>query len=409
MISFMLLLTLGCAFLCLSAGLWANARQSMREAEGAFTTIAVLNDAEFMPMISNNQAPKYAPELLERVKESGVGSRYTLIADARQSLTGYSENLYGVMISDRKHTGRSMPSFTTPYAPSVLVAECIEVAKRTEVELDSIGDTAYRATFRIDHGASPAVHPGYSDIHTLKMESICYFSLGSPIFQEGKTYMLYTAEMGIKPKKAGLFTEVEAGDGTAYSIFDMSINALFEVDICGLYGYSLEDSYCDTFEYDAETDSIHGDWKGIDSINAGYSSISIMYDDALPIMPFIELTDGTGVENVLNSQYGEMWERIIRQCSVSHHSFQIFRTNSPDSMLPFNQRRVSFVAGRGFTQDEYMNGDRVCAVSSEFAQANGLEVGDTLTTELFNAGYQCNALILGSDTFYPGRYIWHGD
>ena len=43
LISFVLLM-FSCAFLCLSAGLWANARQSMREAEGAFTTIAFLND-----------------------------------------------------------------------------------------------------------------------------------------------------------------------------------------------------------------------------------------------------------------------------------------------------------------------------------------------------------------------------
>lgn len=90
LISFVLLLTLSCAFLCLSAGLWANARQSMRAAEGAFTTIAFLNDAELMPMRSNDQAPKYAPEVLERVKESGAGSRYTLMADARQSLTIYT-------------------------------------------------------------------------------------------------------------------------------------------------------------------------------------------------------------------------------------------------------------------------------------------------------------------------------
>ena len=89
LISFVLLM-FSCAFLCLSAGLWANARQSMREAEGAFTTIAFINDAEFMPMRSNDQAPKYAQEVLERVKESGAGSRYTLMADARQSLTIYT-------------------------------------------------------------------------------------------------------------------------------------------------------------------------------------------------------------------------------------------------------------------------------------------------------------------------------
>ena len=405
LISFVLLLTLSCAFLCLSAGLWASARQSIREAEGAFTTIAVLNDAEFRPMTSNEQAPKYAPELLERVKESGAASRYTLMADARQSLTGYSEDLYGVMISDRKNTGNmAWPSFTTPYAPSVLVVECIEVAKNTKGDLGLDVGASYTATFRIDHGASPAIHPGYSDIHTLKMESTYYFSLNNPIFQEGKTYMLYTADMEIRSKRIGWFTEVEAGDGTAYSMFGSSINAMFEVDVCGLYGYDwLDDSYYDTFEYDVETDSIHGVWKGVDSINAGYSAIEIVHDDALPTMPFIELTDGMGVEDVLNSQYGEMWERIIRQCSVSHHSFQIFRTNSLDSMLPFNQRRVSFTAGRGFTRDEYMSGERVCAVSSEFAKANGLEVGDTVTAELFNAGYQYVELYIG-DEFYPGRY-----
>jgi hypothetical protein len=98
---------------------------------------------------------------------------------------------------------------------------------------------------------------------------------------------------------------------------------------------------------------------------------------------FIELRGS--LDNFLASeQWAEIAERIELN-SISESSFRVLTTNDPISIFDFQQQRNLMLEGRSFTRDEVRNGERVALVSRDFAEHNGLSVGDSISIQLYNA------------------------
>ena len=83
-------------------------------------------------------------------------------------------------------------------------------------------------------------------------------------------------------------------------------------------------------------------------------------------------------------QWSEILERIELN-SISESSFRVLTTNDPISIFDFQQQRNLMLEGRNFTPDEVRSGERVALVSRDFAEHNGLSVGDSISLQLYNS------------------------
>ena len=107
----------------------------------------------------------------------------------------------------------------------------------------------------------------------------------------------------------------------------------------------------------------------------------VLSEETLPLY-----TEFTGsVDDFLASEEGTSWrDTIIPAVEQNYHAAKLMLSDNVSSMYWFNTGEASILEGRLFTDDEYQTGQAVCLVSADYAERNGLSVGDTLTMELFH-------------------------
>ena len=171
---FILLLALSSAFLCVCAGLWANARETQRRAEETFTTIAVLNDG---PYITSEEG------LAQRaaIRAAAEASPHVRLVDDRQSLYGSAEAIWGVWDAEESFNN-------TPYCSGFIFGECTYAGPQT---LQGIGGgDCYEAVFALDREASTPLHPEFDGVDTVIVITSIYSEPGKYLFEVGKRYAL---------------------------------------------------------------------------------------------------------------------------------------------------------------------------------------------------------------------------
>ncbi|MDD4493390.1 MAG: ABC transporter permease [Eubacteriales bacterium] len=104
-------------------------------------------------------------------------------------------------------------------------------------------------------------------------------------------------------------------------------------------------------------------------------------------IPYTELKDGMDVDEFLRLKEGSDFKKLVDNCTSIIHSTNVITTDSLNSVLQFNMRKAYIVKGREITPEEYEQGQRVCVISSEFAEYNKVNIGDNITLSLANASY----------------------
>ena len=99
-------------------------------------------------------------------------------------------------------------------------------------------------------------------------------------------------------------------------------------------------------------------------------------------VPTITKLDGS-VEDFLASAAGTAWQQAVDQAAVSNQAFAVIGVDKLGYLAEFAQQESLLVAGRDFTQEELEGGARVCILYEALAYANGLQVGDTITLNLY--------------------------
>ncbi|MDO4543360.1 MAG: ABC transporter permease [Clostridia bacterium] len=367
---FALLLVAAFSIVFLSSMMYDAARDSVDELDKTYTSVAIMNDHNYRTMKSElAPPPMYDEELKEEVITAASASEHLLMKDERTSLMGYSPSFSAYLMQGKdvfgsfylKSANEAMASFEYPYAASVLLVECTG----TEDE----GFT-YTASFDIDHEKSPALLSGYSDINGLQYEGLVRIE-GEIPFEVGKRYLLYITGMSV----GGI---VPDDWGTAYELSPFS----FTNDFClaELYGTDAGTLLQAAF-IDGDANNIHR--------ASSY------------LLPFIEVENSAS--DALNSEHGQLWQRVIETCKISHGSMRIVKTSALFSIYGFNSGQMNVVEGRAFTEDEYAQGERVCIVSMEVASQNSLNVGDRIELSFYNNGYVVTNEANG-DRFYPRGY-----
>ena len=107
-------------------------------------------------------------------------------------------------------------------------------------------------------------------------------------------------------------------------------------------------------------------------------------EDSLPF--YAEFT-GT-LEEFLDSEEGQVWrDVIIPMAEVNQQSATVMLVEDLDYLHAFNSGKAIIVEGRKIDASEFVRGDKVCVVSSAYADYAGLSVGDTLNLDFYDTGY----------------------
>lgn len=106
-------------------------------------------------------------------------------------------------------------------------------------------------------------------------------------------------------------------------------------------------------------------------------------EDPLEMQAIYEVTEG-----FYETEAGERLLAISNMAAVYNDTQPVVGTNSTDLLLPFYEGSAWVYEGRYPTAEEYAQGSPVCLAPREFAENNGLSVGDQVMTHLY---YTCTA------------------
>ena len=112
--------------------------------------------------------------------------------------------------------------------------------------------------------------------------------------------------------------------------------------------------------------------------------------------PYYEEYEGDW-RDYLASDAGTVWrEEIIPTFEINHASAPVILTDNVNSLYLFNTGDASILEGRSIEKAEYENGSEVCLVSASYAKLNGLSVGDTISLDYYNSGYDQYHCVISS-------------
>lgn len=98
--------------------------------------------------------------------------------------------------------------------------------------------------------------------------------------------------------------------------------------------------------------------------------------------PTIAKLEGS-VEDFLQSEDSTMWRQALERDAINNHAFAVLGVDSLEYLADFALEVSRVVQGRDFTDEELNSGARVCIINEKVAVSSGLEVGDTVTLNLY--------------------------
>lgn len=126
----------------------------------------------------------------------------------------------------------------------------------------------------------------------------------------------------------------------------------------------------------------------IDSEYVPDSAMPILYtpegkkiEDTLEMQSIYEVTEG-----FYETEAGSRLQAISNMTAVYNDTQPVVGTNSTDLLMPFYEESAWVCEGRYPTAEEYAQGSPVCLAPKEFAENNGLSVGDQVMTRLYYTG-----------------------
>ena len=89
-------------------------------------------------------------------------------------------------------------------------------------------------------------------------------------------------------------------------------------------------------------------------------------------------------EDFLTSEEGTLWAEALHNVEVNNHAFAFLGVDNLGYIENFDRGEAQIIQGRDFTDEELKTGARVCVISKQLAEANGLTVGDTIEPQFYD-------------------------
>ncbi len=385
------LLSLSGIFILISIGIWSVAKKGVSDAKEQFTTIAVLNEIDFIQSdIGKERGVKKLPySTLKSLYKAADESQYVEKIDKRRFCMAYSDNYN--FVNSRKHE-RKINEY--PYQYSIIVGTCVSVEYR-------------RVGVRYEEHSSPGVV-------TKKAEFIAY-TVTMKINKE-ESYM----SDDDYPYEYVSFTSYQMMNDLrdAFSVGEKYIvyghlsypDAMAKPDVIPLF--KMKNFYRDhimlygnrDFEWIEINEQVMKKLNIPPDTKIERKKITDMYILGFvdyKYLPYAKL-DKT-VDNLIVSETDGKWKSIINEWIVTMHSVQFNLTEDLESIKDFNQNTAYIIDGRSFCEEEYEEGTKVCIINSLFAERNGISVGDKVNMKFWFSGYK---LYQGTTDvlWYPEQY-----
>ena len=370
-----LLLTVGSAFCSVGVSAALASREQTEAAAQNYTTVTIPYDPEWLgrtPVKSTDYGFAYH-DLNALLAEAPVDARPCPAVP----LQGVIPGSLPVKASDfnTDFRGYYMPEW--PYEACVLAVHCDGITDRSYEQgiysYSSGKETlcytqimkSYSYKFTVEEALSvPEPSEKELPVNTTLDEvysDVCRED-GSPVFEEGKTYLLWGRLHVWSQNYASFYPE--------------------DYVLPGFFSFLCE------YETQYENGVISADQKEIWAVKTGDIPMAVEYTGS--------------VQEFLQSVEGKPWQELIAVADRNHHSVKILATDSVESLAPFCVRQDQLLEGRYYTPEEAQAGAKVCLVSAKWAEKNGVKVGDTIPISIYAPKYDVSQFIAPSDQ--PGLH-----
>jgi hypothetical protein len=378
-----ILLSLASVFMFLSIGTWLTAQKSIKNADESFTSIAVLNENTYRKNNYISDEDKNTMyNTITGIYDTAKISSYIDSTDDRRPCMAYCKDIETVT-SSMYGVEDNYPYINYPYNYVVLIGECVSV----NFQLSS-------AKYFPD---STMLYVGYEVTIKIDKEN-------SPLLSKDCSYEYVTVSHGYYDGDLDGFFRV----GEKYIVYgDISYVSEYFADeyYPSLYFADASDLDMGRIDIRSNVDSVEIDEDTINALGMP-ADLKINRVDILDCYYWQYNNDDSqyakiegSVDDFLASEKGVKWSNIINECEVTTKSLMMRLTYNLDSILVFNQDMANIVEGRTFTDEEYSAGSKVCIISSEIAEYNGIEIGDMLDLSFWHNGFNL--------TETRGSTFWH--
>ena len=428
-----LLLALTSAFSCIGLSGWASFRRQLAELDAQYTTVAyavngsqrpfgysyyylsredgytILDDGTVISPEGETWIPdSQVAELVERAP--GVLGRETNVLTAAHTpgLKGMSSGAVDPMVY--------MPAYDQGrYAQSVAALRCLRIDENPDVGQSPFDMNCYYFWFEwVDPVCRMEAYdlPEHSRIilfgHPFGLDVDEDGKPRTP-FEVGKTYLFrgtftdFQTHYGFKSKEEG-YCWFRYTQDYVRSIFE-STNQPYEDPTLNPTKH-LDDTPWQGFSIDLPLRGEDGASLSTDLMGHPYSLNPNFYLDCTPL-PEEKNSLGIGYtvsvpedswplyaeyegdwRDFLETEEGRVWrDEIIPCCERSHDSAAVLLTDNVQGLSQFCQQESALLEGRFITDEEYETGAAVCLVGADYALFNGLQVGDTISLDLYKSDY----------------------
>jgi ABC-type lipoprotein release transport system permease subunit len=112
-------------------------------------------------------------------------------------------------------------------------------------------------------------------------------------------------------------------------------------------------------------------------------------------------------ENYMETDEFAPLRELVELINADLHTFDMVYTDDMGAIMRFAEGKMAIADGRGLTPEDSAYESKLCVVSRDFAEANGLGVGDTLTiklgTELFEQSKGLGAVAGTRERYKPAE------
>ena len=396
-----LLLALSIAASSIGFAAWSGAKKQFEEIDSQYTTIAILSGANYEKLLFGDRATFIGLDSLkfsdgtyyigpQSAKATAQQSQYFISAESNILLSAHVDNSTAITSGTFDILKYNYAFDDHCYSLSVYAVECISVDEGKQYAGSDY--LTYTATFKIlDDVCSMDAYdlPPYND--TLYLTSDLHTRDGEIPFEAGKTYLI-RGEYADYP--IGLDRYEKTIDENGQMHLDMVMGRKDDEDELGRSIHMEGDGAL-------ITSSISG--LGIASGTQNYTKEKIQYPNSElcywttpeDCWPYYAEYQGSW-QDYLASEDGKVWqEKIIPNFKINHASATVILTDNLGTLYNFNSGDASILEGRAFEANEYKNGDTVCLVSASYAQLNGYTIGDTISLDYYDTGFEQTNYDLG--------------
>ena len=393
--AFTLLLALSGAMLCIGFNAYIDVNKQVAALNENYTTIAVpdyrIPELTDIPLDDDWKMDDWfdfirldnkRKQLLIQAREAAEVSEHVSLVEKRSIFTAYIPDSRP-LISKSVDWKEYRDELDQPYSLAVFAISCTKVAScetTFESELyisdDDIKEgqscTITQYTVSADVEECVLLHDDYKIPEELIIDGNIMNDDGEIPFEQGGRYLVWGAFID--------YSKIQTGFDT-WEI-DESTPQMLMLD----NGIIYEGSTKDLDQFYEKDGKLYRITKMIETY---------------PICA--ELPEGMDAAGFLSSEEGRVWREGIMQAGArTLQSVPVISTDKLESMLLFNNREAYITQGRAFSANEYRAGERVCIINADYAQKNGLQVGESLELSFYNTGYKRLEYVFGSHD--PNNY-----